>query len=61
MFHVSPVTCHLITTLRSFTCYESLRRFGDATAGGMVIYKKRFLVNKFKEYSLQPEISIPLY
>ena len=26
-----PVTCHLTTTLCSFTCYESPRRFGDVS------------------------------
>ena len=35
--HLSCVTSHLTTNLCSFTCYESLMRFGDAAAGGFVI------------------------
>ena len=35
--HLSHVTCHLTTILCSFSCYEILRRLGDATAGGLVI------------------------
>ena len=30
---MSPVTCHLTTTLCRFSCYERPRRFGDSTAG----------------------------
>ena len=39
MSHVSlsHVTCHLNTTLCSFNCYKSPRRFGNAAAGGLVI------------------------
>ena len=32
----SPVTCHLTTTLCSFSCYESPRMLGDAAEGGLV-------------------------
>ena len=31
------VSCHLTTSLCSFSRYESPRRFGDAAAGGLVI------------------------
>ena len=31
---LSHVTCHLTTTLCSFSCYESNRMFGDAAVGG---------------------------
>ena len=34
--HLSPVTCHLNTTLCSFSCYESPLRLGDVAAGGLV-------------------------
>ena len=36
---VSHVTCHLTTTLCSFSCSESPRRFGDAAEGGLVIVR----------------------
>ena len=35
--HLSPITCYLITTLCSYTFYESLRWLGDAAAGALVI------------------------
>ena len=35
--HLSHCTCHLTTTIQSFICYESPRRFGDAASGGLVI------------------------
>ena len=42
--HMSPVTYHLTTTLCSLSCYDSPRRFGGTTAGGLVNYR----VNKNK-------------
>ena len=41
---VSPVACHLITTLYSFICFESLKRLGNVAAGSFVI--KRVGINK---------------
>ena len=44
-YHLSPVTYHLTTTLCSFSCYKSPRRFGVATAGDLVcvcIYRGKF-------------------
>ena len=49
MCHLSPVTCHLTTTLSSFTCYENPRKFGDA-AWGLLIneVKKKQEKNSFQ-------------
>ena len=33
---MSPVTCHLITVLYSFNCYESARVLSDVAAEGLV-------------------------
>ena len=38
-FYASTVTCHLTTTLRSCSCYESPRKFGDADTEALVINK----------------------
>ena len=48
MCHMSRVICHLITTLCSFSCYESPMRFGDAAAGCLMIdrVKKNYLLAK---------------
>ena len=40
---MSPVNCHLVTTLCSFSCYESSRRLGDAAAEGLVVYREQVL------------------
>ena len=72
---LSPVTFHLTTTLWSFSCSESPRRFGDAAAGGLMIVrvkkinqrrrkknkeKKLKNLEQFKDFSLQPEVSIEI-
>ena len=40
-------SCHLTTTLCSFSCYESPRRFGVATAGSFGIDRVIFLYLNF--------------
>ena len=35
------VTCHLTTTLCSFTCYESPTTFGDVAVGGLMIDREK--------------------
>ena len=37
MRHLSHITCHLITTLCSFSCHECPRMLGDAAEGDLVI------------------------
>ena len=49
-FHLCPVTCPLspvplTTTLCSFSCHESPKRFGNAAAGGLVIDKTNLRKN----------------
>ena len=39
--HLSHVTCHLTTTLCSYPCYESHRRFGDMAARGLAQKSKQ--------------------
>ena len=62
-FWESPVTCHLTTTLCSFSYYESPRRLGDVAFGGLVVNRVKererkkcrkpttfeFLFRQFKE------------
>ena len=68
IWHMSPVTCHLTVTLCGFSCYESPRRFGDATNGGLVIdrvnltqgFFGHFFFWHFKEIPPRLEVSVPL-
>ena len=43
MCHESPVTCHLTTTVCSFSCYASTIMLGDGAEGSLVIGKVFFL------------------
>ena len=36
--HLSPVICHLTTTLSSFSGFESPRKIGDEAAEGFMTY-----------------------
>ena len=46
-FHLSHITDHLTTTLCSFNCYASLRRFGDAAARSLMIDNDNFFIITF--------------
>ena len=58
--HKLYVTCHLTTTLYSFSCYESTSRLSDAAARGLVIERRKRSKKTKKEALLWLEISIPL-